>query len=441
MRKTCIFINPWIYDFAAVNLWARPLGLLKAAEYMSQFEIQIRLIDCMDIYKKIKYGTGKYPSEVVEKPEAVKRIPRYFKRYGISLGEFTERLKSLMPYDFVFITSIMSYWYPGLQKAIDIVRNETPHVPIILGGIYATLFHEHALKNSHADSIYKGNIKEDIISVLKRYGIQLNKKITGKNRISDTIAKPYYQLNLYESYPFAPILTSHGCPYNCSYCASSILSDSFMQRDPFDVVKEIYELYEIGIRDFAFYDDALLVNPDSHIKIILREIIQSNVKLRFHCPNGIHARFIDDEIAHLMKESGFKTIRLGLETVNDSRNAQMGGKVDTESLISAVKVLKKYGFTKNEIGVYLMYGLPKQYLSEVRDGVNLLKDLCVRINLTEFSPIPGTLYWNELKERRLISNDIDPLLTNNSVFSYLFSGYNPYELESLKLDVKNYNAV
>jgi radical SAM superfamily enzyme YgiQ (UPF0313 family) len=444
-----------------MNLWSRPLGLLKVAEYMSQFELQIRLIDCMDVFEKRQYGMGKYLTEIVEKPEVVKRIPRFFKRYGISLSEFRERLESFMPYDFVFLTSIMSYWYPGVLKAIEIVRNVSPHVPIFLGGIYATLFHEHASRYSGADSVCRGHIGNNIISILDNFGIHLKSKSplrvvdlpplpeADKGSRSTTRSggffkerqtqTPYYKLNFYKSYPFAPILTSLGCPFRCSYCASLLLSDSFIQREPYDVMREILELYENGTGDFAFYDDALLVNADFHVKPLLERVIQSNLRVRFHCPNGIHARFIDDELAYLMKESGFTTIRLSLETVNDDRNAVMGGKVTAETLRAAVKMLKSQGFTKREIGVYLMYGLPGQDLNEVRDGVRFLKDLDVKINLTEFSPIPGTQCWNELKEKNIINEGLDPLLTNNSVFSYLFSGYNPSELEELKLDVKNYN--
>jgi radical SAM superfamily enzyme YgiQ (UPF0313 family) len=212
-----------------------------------------------------------------------------------------------------------------------------------------------------------------------------------------------------------------------------------VQREPVHVIKEIHELYSMGVRDFAFYDDALLVNADTHIKIVLKEVIKSNLRVRFHCPNGIHARVIDDELSYLMHKSGFHTIRLSLETVNDERNALMGGKVTLGSLKRAVTMLKKGGFAKKEIGVYLMYGLPDQDIDEVRDGVAFLKDLGVRINLTEFSPLPGTQCWDELKEKHIINDDIDPLLTNNSVFSYLFSGYNRSELDELKLDVKNYN--
>ena len=59
----------------------------------------------------------------------------------------------------------------------------------------------------------------------------------------------------------------------------------------------------------------------------------------------------------------------------------------------------------------------------------------------EFSPIPGTECWNDLEVNGAVNKDMDPLLTNNTVFSYLFSGYDPHEVDELKLAVKNYNMV
>jgi radical SAM superfamily enzyme YgiQ (UPF0313 family) len=445
MKMRCLLINPWIYDFAAVNLWSRPLGLLKLAEYLSQFDIDLRFIDCTDILKRRrKYGTGKYQRQIIEKPEILKSIPKNYARYGISLDDFTESVKSLLPFDLVFITSIMSYWYPGIQKVVEIVKSLSPGTPIILGGIYATLYPEHALETSGVDYIFQGHISsfpslflkkeiscEKIEDFLKKLDINFNKSGT---------PKPYYKLNLYQSYPFAPLLTSIGCPYRCSYCASSVLFNGFIQREPIDVFNEIRELYEMGIRDYAFYDDALLVNTDSHVKVLLKEVIRSGIKVRFHCPNGIHARFISDELAYLMKQSGFTTVRISLETVNPERQKETGGKVTTENFKRAVVTLKKHGFTKEHLGVYLMYGLPDQPFDEVREGVEFLKGLDVRIHLTEFSPVPATSCWEELKSKGIINDNIDPLLTNNSVFPLLYSGYSLDAIEKLKLEVKEYNS-
>jgi radical SAM superfamily enzyme YgiQ (UPF0313 family) len=433
VRPKILLINPWIYDFSAVNLWSRPLGLLKVAEYLSRFDVDLEMVDCTDIYeKKRNYGTGKYPRQIVQKPGVLKTVPRNFARYGVSVDEFRAALKNHMPFDLVIVTSIMTYWYPGVIEAIDIVRQLSPGIPIILGGIYGTLYSDHAMANSDADHVFRGHVSEEIEKVINNSGVKLN---------SGSSPGPYYALGLYESYPFAPLITSSGCPYKCSYCASPLLFSGFKQREPMEVVREIKDLCRKGVRDFAFYDDALLVNADSHLKIILKQVIISGLKVRFHCPNGMHVRFIDDELAGLMKQSGFATVRLSLETIDEDRQAKTGGKITTENFVSAVRSLKNHGFEKEHIGIYLMYGLPGQDFGEVLEGVEFLKSLGIRINLTEYSPIPGTSSWDELINRGIIDDSIDPLVTNNSVFSLLFTDYGLEAIEELKNTVKAYNRV
>jgi radical SAM superfamily enzyme YgiQ (UPF0313 family) len=430
-RPKILLINPWIYDFSAVNLWSRPLGLLKVAEYLSRYDLDLAMIDCTDTYeKKRKYGTGKYPRQIVQKPEVLRTVPRNFARYGISADEFKTALNRHMPFDLIIVTSIMTYWYPGVIEAIDIVRQLSHGMPVILGGIYGTLYPDHAMANSGADHVFRGHISEDIATIMSKSGITLDR---------GSAPEPYYNLGLYESYSFAPLITSSGCPYKCSYCASPLLFDGFKQREPMEVVREIKDLYRKGVRDFAFYDDALLVNADSHLKIILKQVIQSGLNIRFHCPNGMHVRFVDDELAGLMKESGFTTLRLSLETIDQNRQAKTGGKITTDNFVSVVGRLMNNGFEKEHVGVYLMYGLPGQDYGEVREGVDFLKSLGIRINLTEFSPIPGTSSWDELMSKGIIDDSIDPLVTNNSVFSLLFTDYGMEAIEELKHDVKEYN--
>lgn len=431
MKIKIALINPWVYDFAAANLWARPLGLLKVAERLSRFAIDLTLIDCMDGGPSPASFPSKYRKETVLKPECLKSIPRKFSRYGISTDDFVSALREAAPFDFVFMTSIMSYWYPGVQTAISLVRKTCGNIPVVLGGIYATLWKEHAVENSGADFIHTGPAGEEISFTFNTFGYRQKKR--------NPVETPYYRLGLYHNDPFAPLLTGTGCPYRCSYCASHLLSGGFTQRCPDDVLEEVKELYGKGVRDFAFYDDALLVHADSHLKPILKEVAEFAPDTKFHCPNGLHSRFIDDELASLMWRSGFRTLRLGLETTDAVRQKETGGKVCSDDVTKAVKILKRYGFTKDNIGVYLMFGLPGQSIEEVNEGIAYLKQLDVRINLTEFSPIPGTVLWDELVGKGIISKDIDPLLTNNSVFSYLYSGYDPDEIKKLKLDVKEYN--
>jgi radical SAM superfamily enzyme YgiQ (UPF0313 family) len=141
-----------------------------------------------------------------------------------------------------------------------------------------------------------------------------------------------------------------------------------------------------------------------------------------------------------MRESGFETIRLSLETVASGRQGPGDGKVTVQEIERAVNNLRSLDFAKGQIGVYLMYGLPGQGLDEVMEGVRFLKGLGVRIHLAEFSPIRGTEYWRRLLEQDTITDDIDPLLTNNSVYSILLGVQDRRELERLKLTVKAHNA-
>ena len=433
MSVRVLLVNPWIYDFAAANLWSRPLGLLRVAEFLSRFDVDLRLVDCTDAYHKTRrYGTGKYPRHIVPKPEILKGFPRRFARYGIGEDEFVAAV-AREPFDVVLMTSVMSYWYPGVRRAVELIRDVAPDVPVILGGIYATLWQKHAETTAGADAVYPGAVGERLLDVLESFGIELDERPRAR-------AVPYYELGLYRSYPFAPILTGAGCPFRCSYCASFVLNPTFSRRRVEDVFGEICALYALGVRDFAFYDDALLYEKESHIVPILERVASAGLDIRFHAPNGLHARFIDEGLARLMRRSGFRTVRLSLETVNPERQRATGGKVFSGELASAVEHLKRAGFTKQELGVYLMFGLPGQPLDEVREGVEFLKRLGVRIHLTEFSPIPHTRMWRELVAAGVIDDDMDPLLTNNTVFWYLFSGYDADELESLKREVNAYNA-
>jgi len=433
MTIKCLLVNPWIYDFAAYNFWARPLGLLKIAEFLTQFNMKLFFIDCCDSYKIKKYGTGKYKAEVMEKPEILKKIPRKYKKYGISSSEFIEKIKFIKNVDLIFVTSIMSYWWYGVKDTINILREKFKDTPIILGGIYATLYKEYAEKNIDIDFIYQGQVDERLVKVIETLGLK-PQKIHKRQ-------KYWWQMNFYSEMKYAPLLTSQGCPFRCPYCASFLLCKSFEQRNINEIIYEIEGLYDLGIRDFAFYDDALLYKAESHIKPLLKKIIEKNMKARFHTPNGLHARFIDRELAYLMKQVGFKTIRLSLETVDIKRQIETGGKVTNEELERSVKYLKEAGFLPNEIGVYIMYGLPEQSLEEVKAGVEFLKKLKVRIHLTEFSPIKGTYYWQALVKTGIISDDLDPILTNNSIFSESFAGYSREEIQELKLDVNNFNLL
>lgn len=113
--------------------------------------------------KKRNYGTRSFYSQQIDKPSIFKDIPRSFKRYGMPQDEFNSRLKSMPEPLMVCVTSHMTYWYPGVFEVIKIIKSIFPSVPVVLGGIYATLCYEHAKNNSGADYIIKGHGEIEVL--------------------------------------------------------------------------------------------------------------------------------------------------------------------------------------------------------------------------------------------------------------------------------------
>ena len=77
------------------------------------------------------WGRGSYSNIYIPKPEALKDIPRRFRRYGKPREAFQDYLKTEF-FDAVLIQTMMTYWYPGIREVIEDVRKYRPEAKIIL---------------------------------------------------------------------------------------------------------------------------------------------------------------------------------------------------------------------------------------------------------------------------------------------------------------------
>ena len=408
-------INPWIYDFAAFNLWSRPLGLIVLLSYLYKSGANVALLDCMyRMWQDVNwpnsqiYGTSHYPRVYVPKPCFFEDIPRRFARYGLPLEMVKKALKALSPSpDLVLITSIMTYWYPGVVVILNLIKEIWPRVPVIVGGIYATLCFEHAQKLLDAH-ILKGPVEseENQRFISNKIGLDLNLKDGFDLSI---------QSDLYPESPFAVLMLNRGCPFGCDYCASKELFSGFFTRSYEDVFREFEHLYKKGIRNFAFYDDALLVNWQNSVGPFLEKVIEKGIKdVNFHVPNGLHVRFLSKEVCRLLKKAGFKTIRLGLETVNFKN--RWDKKLTYEEWDMGVKNLFSAGFKKDQLGAYILFGLPEQEDKEVVDAINFVKKYGIRPHLAYYSPIPKTKMFELAKRVSPYPLEEEPLTHNRSIW-------------------------
>jgi hypothetical protein len=444
-KGSILLINPWVYDFAAFDLWAKPLGLLYIAALLRSGGYEIDYIDCLDIHhstmirergvpKRKQYHQGHFFKENVDKPPALAHIPRKYSRYGISEETFRERLESLSEPRIVLVTSIMTYWYPGPFHAIRLVKERFPKSFVVMGGTYATLCSDHARKHSKADYVLPVDGFAKILTIVEELLRVPSRAIPQGFQLDDL---PYPAFDLYPILDYSCILTSVGCPYRCDYCAAWKITHGFSRRDPRRVVDEI-ELWTrvFEIQDIAFYDDALLVDSEKHFIPMAKELLRRGIRCRFHTPNGVHGRELSDEIANLMHAVGFKTVRLGLETTDTIRQQRIGDKITNKEMERAITYLREAGFSREDIGVYILAGLPGQRVSEVEESLQFVRACGATPKLAEYSPIPQTPLWETASRVSEFDLRGEPLFHNNSILPCRWEGFTWEDLQELKLGLR-----
>jgi radical SAM superfamily enzyme YgiQ (UPF0313 family) len=412
-----LLINPWIYDFAAYDFFARPLGLLYLAGWLAARGYAINFLDCLGgpHAKSGLFGTGRYPKEIIPPPPALQGITRRYGRYGISEAAFRARLARVPQPAAILVTSLMTYWYPGVAKAIRLAREHFPEAPVILGGIYASLCPEHTQGHSGADRVITGAGEEAVLDILAEITGFTPPRLEAADP-EDLDSLPYPALHLLDHPSYIPILTSRGCPLDCPYCASRLLQPVYRRRRPLEVAAElIYWQERLGLRDAAFYDDALLLGAADHLLVILDELARRGRTFRFHTPNGLHAHLITREVAACLKRANFATLRLGVETTALGE-ARLDAKLQAGELEAALAYLREAGFTSKELGVYLLIGLPDQEETEVAASIRRVRELGATPVLAQYSPIPGTALWPRACASSRYDLKADPLFHNNSLF-------------------------
>ena len=411
MAPKILLVNPPIYDFAAYDFWMKPYGLLSAAGFL-RGRADFKLFDYLDRlysfaanqkeFETDLWGRGRFYCEKIPNPPCLSGIPRYFRRFGLPRNLFLDFLARTEPCDFVFIQTMMTYWYPGVAEVMGDIRRIWPGAKIVLGGNYAALCSQHAEKLG-ADFLVFGDDLESLWEYL-------------------CVRGDLKQPALWESYekPGVGVLKlSDGCPFNCTYCSVPKIYGRFRARPIERSLLELELLCKLGVKNIAFYDDALLFEAGGVLMPFLEEVLRRNIKINFHSPNALNARFITKAAAELMVRAGFRTFYLGFESKSLNWQKKTGSKVFSDELAQAVKCLIDAGAGPGNITAYQILGHPNGDIQELEESMRFVNRLGIRGMLADFSPIPGTPDGDYCG--RWVDMD-EPLLHNKTAFPIILLG-------------------
>ncbi len=435
-------IRPWITDFSAFDHFSQPLGFLQLAAILEMFGLDIHYIDCL---RQIRMqdskqnainanGTGKYASEKIEKPGCFSDIPRYFRKFGMSLNEFQSEIAALPAPELVLVTSGMTYWYPGIFQVVEEIRKLHPRTSIALGGIYASLCPDHAEKSGLFDVVYaKSELSEFLDWLAHRLQWDIP-SISGK-------ISPIPAWHLIPHSNYLVMRTTRGCLHNCSYCAASHLTPGVIRKTTDSIKNEIEFLVDrFHVSNIALYDDDL--SPPEVFEKFLLSISDAFHGIRWHIPNAVSADVVTPRIARLMKQNGFIQPRLSLPHI-DRRMTTHGLDMKSLKLLQqSVSNLLHAGYESTQISMYLTAGFPKQkFISLKRTGNQLLK-LGIKPYLSQFSPIPGTPAGDRRLAELGYDRTYDSLLLTNKILSvYRHPGWSADEYYGLTREWKRASEV
>ncbi len=410
MVKKLLFINPFVEDFTAYNLWAAPLGLFRIMEHHENIGDDVTYLDFLDgsfvgddaaappVYRS--WERHSYWKREIEKPECLKMIPRKYYRFGANDGTVRETLSKIEKPDIVYISTGMTYWYRSVLKMIGLVREIFGDVEINIGGISAILMPEMFEGKNVTVNTGKAQIPENITGTGMRYLKNLR----------------FFPANLIE-----------GCPNRCPYCSSVIFNPKVSYKDVAVIASNLEKWHaETGFCDVAFYDDALMLRNGEMLRDFLDRLPHD--VYRFHTPNGLHLREINEDLCKYLEKYDFPQLRFGFETAF----SRYEDKTSLNQLKSVVKMLKDHGFTSERIGVYLLCGLPGQSVEEDEKTIEIVSEIGTKPYLNEYSPVRKTkLGEDQVKESRLDFKS-EPLYQNNSVSAWRSPVFTPEVVKKLK---------
>jgi anaerobic magnesium-protoporphyrin IX monomethyl ester cyclase len=353
-----------------------PLGLAYMAAVLEQNDFEVKIFDCpvceID-HEKLKAELGSFQPTIV----------------GIS--SMTSTIES------AFISA-------------RVAKEACPDAKVLMGGPHATFADKQILTDEAAvDIIVRGEGEETLLEIAKQSpelqkvseikGITFRKDnqiIQAPNRPFiqnlDALPRPAYKYIQIEKYRITgrkilPIMSSRGCPFQCSFCvASQMFGAPFRARSPKNVLDELEWLRdEYGAEGISFQDDTLTFDNKRTIEIC-DGIIERKINLPWACLT--RADRVTKELLAKMSKAHCDEVSFGVETGCQRIRDSFNKRVTTDQCKNAIKWAKDAGIF---VSASIILGYPGETKETLQESLELIRKvepddvwLCIA------TPYPGT---------------------------------------------------
>jgi len=354
---------------------------------------------------------------------------------GLDHEKMGEELASFKP-AIIGITSMT----PTINSAIlsaKVAKEACPDAMVVLGGPHATFMDEEILSQEKAvDVVVRGEGEQTLLELTQTaFNMKALHTVAGitfmdgdqiirthnRDYIKNLDELPYpayrhFQLDNYRLFGrrILPVITSRGCPYQCTFCVTSrLFGRTFRARSPENVVNELEWLRNTyGPDAFTFYDDTITFDK-KRILEICEKIINRRIDIPWDCQTRVD--HVSKEILVQMRKAGCQQVLLGIESGSQKILDAIKKGTTVEQNEKAIRLAKEAGLF---VAVSVIIGYPGETEETLNQTLNFIKRtkpddvyLCVA------TPYPGTELRTLIEEMGLnLSKEWESYDTTTPVF-------------------------
>lgn len=301
--------------------------------------------------------------------------------------------------------------------AAKIIKKVKPQAIVVIGGVHATLVVKDALKFKCFDYVVTGEGEKAMLEIVEaiRKGKKISRLVLGKHCDDNEI--PHINRELFDHrhgemvvswvhdlpIPTATILTSRGCPFNCSFCqpaGRSVFGGKVRLRNMSDVVKELVEIKNTyGLESFLIHDDLFLISRE-RVREFIKLYKKAKINAVFMCQGRSDIVANNEDLIRDLKKVGLQGIIIGFES---------GSQRILDFLKKGCKVSDNYVAAEicHRIGVRvwanIMLGIPGETIKEMVETLKMVNIIKPEYSsIATYTPFPGTELYDYCKKEGLL---------------------------------------
>ncbi|TYQ14878.1 UNVERIFIED_CONTAM: radical SAM superfamily enzyme YgiQ (UPF0313 family) [Acetivibrio alkalicellulosi] len=316
--------------------------------------------------------------------------------------EFEVCLETIDEVDFKTDADIIAISGMGhaIIRSIDIAKEfKKKGKTVVMGGYMASLMPKEAKK--YCDSVIIGDGELSFPQMIKDYQSGNLKPFYNMPIKELTYPLPKYELLTKKKIgKFLPVQAGRGCPNSCSFCSVYCLyKNTYLKRDVKEVIRDIKRIKELGYRKFLLLDDNIF-SDIPYLMELLEEIKKLKMKWISQCSISIAD---NKEVLKAVYESGCEGLSFGLESISqESLNSMDKSWANVKRYNEQIKKITQAGIDVSTEMVVGSDGDTLLSISKTADFIVENKIVIPRFYI--LTPIPGTVFFEQMKEQNRIIN-------------------------------------